>query len=543
MNKILGITLASLLLCNGAIAEESEPLLFKSVEKDVNVFERYGLSPEIPKIAMNSMIQGENLVEHAIRVTEYDGEIKSSEIFLVQSVDEKNNIDLRIKYDPAKLDQDEDVIARIEDLTKSEYLLRQYAESLDRSTLKVAEKANGEVEIRFNYSKYQLPQNIAYFRFMKVALTAKDGKAIKMVISNNQSFELNDIIVSDYSQTTDFGYLDNGNHYVKEKVEKIIGRKKSKPITVTTTTKTIALYDKKNTVEVIDADLLAQVSDPRIHEEKVDLNRPLPLMADLVRRQGIDVPLPYGFSIAMRKQDMDVPFTSFNIMGINLDEFFDPKTTSGSVTAESATLRADVNILPFWNVYALYGKIKVDAVVNADYTGNIRNVFVERWGEFKADLVCGIAEKAGLPICAPAEFDVPLDLDYDVVGVGTTLSVGYREFFASVNTTYAATKLSGQDWGDGIITVQPMLGYQFVDYRAQLFLGAEYQGLDATMSGNLGKIDGLDQDFTYDVGVELNQWAYLIGFNKQIGKNYNITALYSKGETRDSYTLNFGYRF
>ena len=81
MNKILGITLASLLLCNGAIAEESEPLLFKSVEKDVNVFERYGLSPEIPKIAMNSMIQGENLVEHAIRVTEYDGEIKYLKYF------------------------------------------------------------------------------------------------------------------------------------------------------------------------------------------------------------------------------------------------------------------------------------------------------------------------------------------------------------------------------------------------------------------------------------------------------------------------------
>ena len=456
---------------------------------------------------------------------------------------EKDNIDLRIKYDPAKLDEDEDVIARIEDLTKSEYLLRQYAESLDRSTLKVAEKANGEVEIRFNYSKYQLPQTIAYFRFMQVALTTKDGKPTKMVISNRRPFERNDVIVSDFNQTIYFDHLDNGKLYMKEKVENVIGSKKLKPITVTTTTKTIALYDSHDAVEVIDTELLAQVSDPRIREEKLNINRVLPLMSDLVRRQGIDVPLPYGFSVAMRRQDMDIPFTSINVMGLNLDEHFDPDKTTGVVTADSVSFRADVNILPFWNVYALYGKINVDAVVNADYTGNIRNVFVERWGEFKADLVCGIAEKAGLPICSPAEFDVPLELDYDVVGVGTTLSVGYREFFASVNTTYAATKLSGQDWGDGIITVQPMLGYQFVDYRAQLFLGAEYQGLDATMSGNLGKIDGLDQDFTYDVGVELNQWAYLIGFNKQIGKNYNITALYSKGETRDSYTLNFGYRF
>ncbi|QIR14854.1 hypothetical protein [Shewanella aestuarii] len=544
MIKTLGVTLASLLVCNVAMAEQNEELVFKSVAKDVKVFEQYGLNDDIPKLGMSSMSQGENLVEHAFRSTEYEGEVKTSEIFLVQSTDTKGNIDLRIKYDPSKLDEDEDVISRIEEVTKTEYLLRKYAESMDRSTLKVAEKANGEVEIRFNYSKYQLPQNIAYFRFMQVALTAKEGKAIKMVISNSQPFVHNDLNVTDFNQITYFDYLDNGKVYIKEKVETVTGTKKRKPITLKTTVKTIALYDNQNAVEVIDADLLAQVSDPRIREEKVNINRPLPLMADLVRRQGIDVPLPYGFSVAMRRQDMDVPFTSFDIMGINLDEFFDPATTTGVVTADSLSFRADVNILPFWNLYAIYGKIKVDASIAADYTGNIRNVLIDKLGsEFKADLACALAEKAGLPICSPAEFDIPLELDYDVVGVGTTLSVGYREFFASVNATYSSTKLRGQDWGDGIITAQPMLGYQFVDYRAQVFVGAEYQGLKANMTGNLGYIDELERDFTFDVGVKLNQWAYLIGFNKQIGKHYNISALYNKGETRSAYTLNFGYRF
>lgn len=85
-----------------------------------------------------------------------------------------------------------------------------------------------------------------------------------------------------------------------------------------------------------------------------------------------------------------------------------------------------------------------------------------------------------------------------------------------------------------------MLGYQLADYRAQIFVGAEYQGLDNRMQGHV--VAG-DIEFDYDVGVDLNNWAYLVGFNKQFGKNYNLTVLYNKGETRNAFTLNFGYRF
>lgn len=136
---------------------------------------------------------------------------------------------------------------------------------------------------------------------------------------------------------------------------------------------------------------------------------------------------------------------------------------------------------------------------------------------------------------------MPIHLEYDLRGVGTTLSVGYKEFFASVTGTYSQTRLKGlDDWGDGIVTVQPMLGYQLVDYRTQFFVGAEYQGLDSRMDG---RVKTGDIEFDYDIGVELNEWAFLTGFNKQIGKNYNLTMLYNKGETRDSLTLNLGYRF
>ncbi|RAH30093.1 hypothetical protein DOT35_12725, partial [Vibrio vulnificus] len=110
--------------------------------------------------------------------------------------------------------------------------------------------------------------------------------------------------------------------------------------------------------------------------------------------------------------------------------------------------------------------------------------------------------------------------------------------------TYTTTRLKGNDdWGDPIVTIQPMLGYQLVDYRAQLFLGAEYQGLKPNMTGTIDSIEVGGKPFEYNVGLDMEEWAYLVGFNKQFGKNYNMTFLYNKGETRSSMTLNFGYRF
>lgn len=191
-------------------------------------------------------------------------------------------------------------------------------------------------------------------------------------------------------------------------------------------------------------------------------------------------------------------------------------------------------------MFGYVGKINVDANVDAGYTGEGGQYLKDKLN----DRLPGLGDKFcdGLSaLCNRGRLNVPIHLEYDLRGVGTTLSVGYKEFFASVTGTYSQTRLKGlDDWGDGIVTVQPMLGYQLVDYRTQFFVGAEYQGLDSRMDG---RVKTGDIEFDYDIGVELNEWAFLTGFNKQIGKNYNLTMLYNKGETRDSLTLNLGYRF
>ncbi|ELV8692440.1 hypothetical protein ACHE4L_000879 [Vibrio vulnificus] len=537
----LTVLASALMLTTPTFSFAAEETTYREVmEQGRELFDKYGISRDLPKLAISSLAQGEHLVEHVHRTVQIGNEARDSSVFLVKNTDSKGNIDLRIKYNPKELDKNEKVLDEIEAFTRTEYRLRNYAESFDSSSVRAKEDKNGNVIVSFNYSKYGLPQDIAYFRFLSVDIELVNGEPKRMVITNEKPFTHHIYNVDTYHQEIRFQKLDSGKLVIASKHTEIVGSSKKKPLKVVSTLKPVAIYEDDIGVQVLDEKHLNEVSDPRMQETGVKLDRTFPLMGDIVRRQGIDLPLPFGVSMAYRNQNMNIPFNDFVIDGVRLNDLFDPEDTVGIVNAESFSIRGDVNILPFWNVFGYVGKINVDANVDAAYTGEGGQYLKDKLN----DRLPGLGDKFcdGLSaLCNRGRVNVPIHLEYDLRGVGTTLSVGYREFFASVTGTYSQTRLKGlDDWGDGIYTVQPMLGYQLVDYRTQFFVGAEYQGLDSRMDG---RVKTGDIEFDYDIGVELDEWAFLAGFNKQIGKNYNLTMLYNKGETRDSLTLNLGYRF
>ncbi|EJE4164437.1 hypothetical protein M3916_004650 [Vibrio parahaemolyticus] len=537
----LTVLASALMLTTPTFSFAAEETTYREVmEQGRELFDKYGISRDLPKLAISSLAQGEHLVEHVHRTVQIGNEARDSSVFLVKNTDSKGNIDLRIKYNPKELDKNEKVLDEIEAFTRTEYRLRNYAESFDPSSVRAKEDKNGNVIVSFNYSKYGLPQDIAYFRFLSVNIELVNGEPKRMLITNDKPFTHHKYKVDTYHQEIRFQKLDSGKVVIASKQTEIVGSSKKKPLKVVSTLKPVAIYEDDIGVQVLDEKRLNEVSDPRMQETGVKLDRTFPLMGDMVRRQGIDLPLPFGVSMAYRNQNMNIPFNDFVIDGVRLNDLFDPEDTVGIVNAESFSIRGDVNILPFWNVFGYVGKINVDANVDAAYTGEGGQYLKDKLN----DRLPGLGDKFcdGLSaLCNRGRVNVPIHLEYDLRGVGTTLSVGYKEFFASVTGTYSQTRLKGvDDWSDGIVTVQPMLGYQLVDYRTQFFVGAEYQGLDSRMDG---RVKTGDIEFDYDIGVELDEWAFLAGFNKQIGKNYNLTMLYNKGETRDSLTLNLGYRF
>ncbi|MEZ9707039.1 hypothetical protein AB4308_21895, partial [Vibrio breoganii] len=97
---------------------------------------------------ISTLSQGDHIVEHVRKVTSINEEASSSSFYLVQTTDLKGNIDLRIKYfqdqisqidgEPS-LSEDGGAIDSIEYLTKTEYRLRAYSDSYDRSSVTVEE--------------------------------------------------------------------------------------------------------------------------------------------------------------------------------------------------------------------------------------------------------------------------------------------------------------------------------------------------------------------------------------------------------------------
>ena len=532
-------------------------------DTDDDLIKQHGIPSHVLKFGISSLTSGDHLVEYVKKTAVIDGEKSESSFFLVQTVDNDSNINLRIKYfedsldsvkygDGLSLQLGENRLSSLESLMRTEYKLRQYSESYDKSTLSVKTLSDNTEVVRFKYSKYGLPQDVSYFRLLWVDIHLVDGSPVKMVLTNEQPFKYNGVDVEDYKQVVNISKLENGNYFVDNKYIIATGKRNGKPATLRIDIIPVAFYDDVLGVIIKDEELLRTVSDPRIKEVEVDLDSTFPLLGDWVRRQGVDIPMPYGLSASYRYQDMDLGFSDFNLglgaLGyLNLNSDFNPEESFGSVIAESFTVRGDVYILPFWNVYGLVGKIKVNALVDAKYTAETMNKLKTRLNTLvpgAGNELCDQLSEGGFPVCNSGRLGVPVNLRYDLIGVGTTLAVGYREFFATINATYSQTRLEGKDnWSDGLLVVQPMLGYQFVDYRAQFLVGAEYQGIDARMEGSLGYIEQLKGDFEYDIGVKLNNWAYVVGFNKQFGRHYNATVLYNIGESRESITFNFGYRF
>ncbi|UXM81856.1 hypothetical protein N7V09_19700 [Shewanella seohaensis] len=429
------VTLTSLLLfiSSSNAASDVTKNLEKTNPDSINdhgqsIFIKYGIDESLIKLGLSSLTAGEHLVEHSTRTIKTGDKVRTSRIFLVKETDPNGDIDLRIKYKKSDFNDRVNAVDEIERNTRTEYRLRDYAQSFDPNTVRELKQDDDTVIVKFNYSKYGLPQDIAYFRHLQVAIKVKDNLPINMIIKNSKPFNYEGYRIESYEQTIQFNRLDNGRVILSQKDIKITGNSANEPLEINISTIPVALYDDADGVVILHQELLSEVSDPRIQEERVKLDRLFPLMGDVVRQKGIDMPLPYGLSISYRNQEMDVPFDNFNIMGITLNEIFDPTQSFGVVNAESISLRGDINILPFWNVFGVIGKVSIDANVDAQYTGKAGEMIKDKLNEKLPGLGFVFCKELVPAMCNPATIHVPLQLDYDVVGIGTTLSVGYKEF-------------------------------------------------------------------------------------------------------------------
>lgn len=183
-------------------------------------------------------------------------------------------------------------------------------------------------------------------------------------------------------------------------------------------------------------------------------------------------------------------------------------------------IKADAWLLPFLNVFGLYGKF--DGDTDVDLRGTM------------------------LPL-PPDLQQLRIDYDGDVYGAGFMVAAGNERWFGSVVVTFTDTDLDG-GFSSSIkaATIQPRVGLRY-GQNNEVWLGGYWIDADETHSGTI------NVDFGPGVGivpigfdVKLSQaedFSPAIGTHVTFGESWELTFEIGGGGDRDTALGNLTYRF
>jgi hypothetical protein len=188
---------------------------------------------------------------------------------------------------------------------------------------------------------------------------------------------------------------------------------------------------------------------------------------------------------------------------------------------EHIDIKLDVWLLPFLNVFGIYGQI------DGETTVDLRNV--------------------GVPL--PPGFEIlNIDYDGDVYGGGIVLAVGGDKWFASLTGTFTDTSLDGSFQSSVEATaVQPRFGIRATE-NTEFWIGGYFIDAEEKHSGTINlDLGSLGPGFPIpiDFAVDLSQqedFNFSIGLHTMFSDGWEATVEIG-GTDRDTVLANLTYRF
>ena len=169
----------------------------------------------------------------------------------------------------------------------------------------------------------------------------------------------------------------------------------------------------------------AAVSQPR--------ERVLPLLGDVARKRGIELPLPFGAGLVYYHLSRDIEVTDVRIgrngeTPVSVSEF---AQLGARADVNNVNLKFDLWLLPFVNLYAIVGYI---------------------WNE--SETTVDVTLPPVLPGGSPRQkrMVVPTEMEGTVGGLGVTLAAGYGPFFLTYDVNAAQADLGFDDRFKAVVT-------------------------------------------------------------------------------------------
>ena len=291
-------------------------------------------------------------------------------------------------------------------------------------------------------------------------------------------------------------------------------------------------------IPVLDEEPLEVDKKPEEKQKTVEpVTRQLPIWGEKVRTKGFDLPLPFGVGanlvfmdqgIQLRNVKVGIGDPSFEVSGL---AFSDARSHDRAVTG-----RLDVWLLPFANIYGIFGAVN---------------------GESELDLDIGSVTGSLPPIGLPPIFEpgttIDLNIDYNgtTYGGGMTLVGGYKDFFGSLDANYTYSNIDIVDGKITAYTISPRVGLLVdsskIPGSLALWVGAMYMRYRQTITDdiNLQEIDprlpSVELNFKLDVKND-QPWNFLFGGQWEITKRWQFTAEGGVGDRKQLITSLF-FRF
>ena len=237
---------------------------------------------------------------------------------------------------------------------------------------------------------------------------------------------------------------------------------------------------------------------------------------------GMETPRTFGIGIDYFNLRQPFQLDSLTFVappGAPLPPISDPSVITADSEIQNFDVKVDVWLLPFLNVFGIYGRIDGDTLVDLQ----------------------------GLELPLPPQTQrVVIDYDGDVYGGGLVLAVGGERWFGSVTATFTDTDLSG-DFESSVkaTTIQPRIGLRAGD-GIDVWVGGYIIDAEESHQGTVNLDIGFGLGvIPIDFAVDLSQkedFNPSIGMHMMLGESWEATAEIGGGD-RDTVLANFTYRF
>jgi hypothetical protein len=285
-------------------------------------------------------------------------------------------------------------------------------------------------------------------------------------------------------------------------------------------------------------------SDDQGAEAPRQWDRKMPFLAQKVINKGYDLPLPYGIGLVYANVDQAQLLGELEV-GINgtPKEPFEFATFENARSiSDTVSIKADVWLFPFMNVFVNVGKVDGEAPMDIVLDGN---GMLDQLG-----VDCGSLPPS--PLCPvlvdrTIEFSITAPFSGTSYTLGAILAGGWNNWFVTLPVTTTNYEPSNNTTDGDIFTASPRGGRIFDlgrKGRLSLFAGANYIDSNVTAVGTVSTPEGqLVIDYTIQQENK-DKWNAVIGFNWDINRRLSWMAEYD-GFTgsRDAFITSLAWRY